>query len=119
MKQIHVLSNKVHDLTLMYMWLSAAEMRMLLRSFPCLHTLTLYDVSAGDDAQNDAEDDPQTDTADDPQTNTEDDTADGDEDDTHQGKSRDVAVVRGTTRHMYRLSLLVTLYRGVLHKLKT
>ena len=107
--------HQIRDLTLMSMSLSAAQMRMLLRSFPCLHTLSLYYVwedyqqfdmeddpqtDTEDDTQTDTEDDPQTDmedgpqidTADDPQTDREDDIADGGDDGIHQGRSQDAGV---------------------------
>ena len=58
------------------MRISVAQMRMVLRSFPCLHTLTLYG--------NDTEDAPETDTKDAPDTDT------GDL--MHQDRSHDEAV---------------------------
>ena len=75
---------QVNHLTLKGMPISVAQMRMLLTSFPCLHTMTMYTVS---------EYNQQTDTEDDPKTGTHDDTsAAGGEDDIHQCKSHDAAV---------------------------
>ena len=81
---------QVHHLTLIGRMQSAAKVRMLLRSFPYLHTLTMYNVHV--DPLTDREDDQKTGREDDPKTSTDDDIASGGVVDIHQGKSHDAAV---------------------------